>query len=485
VRTKRAKFLENEAGATAVVFALGLTVFIGLGALTLDIGRAWNLDTELQNAADAAALACASQLDHKAGARARGRQAAMAGGLVQNRQTLATDGGGNDVTFAVANIRFLVDLATRAVATTDADANYCEVTTNRRRIDFSFAQLLINTGSVSPRAVATAELSIARCRIPPILICNPDEPNPFNASGRIGFGMTLKDGVGGGLAPGNFGYLALPADPNPVLSANAIRDAWARLRPLHACFTRFVTSKPGQTTAVKQGFNMRFDIYPTGTHQVPAGELPVQDNVNYSPDMNNVKGLVKAGPSCDYQHPQGWNKTAQPYQGAPPADGMGFPRDACAYNGGSCDTTTGGSNFGDGVWDIVTYFAVNHPLVNPATIPALVPQLDSVPTISRFEVYQWELATGQLSTGVNETPQPICHTNPQAVSPQRRIVTAAVVNCNALAGKTTIEPEAWVDFFLPEPMGVLDSNNDLYLEVIGPSGNGQSEVVRHILRLVE
>jgi len=478
------EFLTDEKGATAVAFAVGLSAFIGLGALTLDLGRAWGLDTQLQNAADAAALACASQLDHKAGARARGRQATMAGGLVQNQQRFATDQAAADVTFAIANIRFLVDLATRAVATTDDDANYCEVTTDPRRVDFSLGRLVTNTASVSPQAVAVAELTIARCRIPPILICNPDEPNPFNANARRGFGLTLKDGVGGGLAPGNYGFLALPADPNPVLSANEIRDAWARLRPMSKCFSTFVTSKPGQTTAIAQGFNMRFDIYPTGVHQVPPGEPPVQDNVNYSPDMNNVKGLVKSGPQCSYQHPQGWNKPPQPYNGALPADTIGFPRDACAYNGGPCDTTTGGAAFGDGIWDIVSYFQINHPTVNPANIATLVPQLDSNPAISRYEVYRWELNNG-LSANAMETAAPVCHNNPQPVSPMRRIVTAAVVDCNALAGKTTIEPEDWVDFFLPEPMGVFDSNKDMYLEVVGPSGEGTSKVVRHILRLVE
>ncbi len=474
--------IRERDGSTAVIIAISASVLAGMWALSMDLGRAWNLDTELQNAADAAALACASQLDQKAGARTRGRLAAM-GGLVQNTQTFANDGAGDNVTITAGDIKFLVDLTTRAEATSDADANYCEVTTAPRTVDFSFAQLVLAQPSVSPQAVAVAELSAARCAIPPIFICNPEEPNPFDAAARAGFGITLKESKGGGLAPGNFGLLALPSPAGAILSANEIRDAWARVKPKVQCFSKFVTTKPGQTTAIKQGLNMRFDIYFPGTHQVPAGEPPVQDNPTYTPSMNSVKGLTKSGPLCNYSgSPKGWNKPSQPYEGSPPSDAMGFPRDACAYNGGSCDTYAGGTNMGDGIWDAVTYMNVNHPGATLNDVPDLN-GLTEPTGKSRYEVYEWEKANG-LATAAPETPAPVCNSVAVQTDPDRRMITAAVVNCGSLSGTTEVEPDDWIGLFLTEPMGVYDGNNDLYGEITGPMNQG-SAVVRYILRLVE
>ncbi len=66
----------EENGVVAVILALMLAAIFGMMALAVDLGRAWNLQTELQNAADAAALAGATQLDNRAGAIARARLAA-------------------------------------------------------------------------------------------------------------------------------------------------------------------------------------------------------------------------------------------------------------------------------------------------------------------------------------------------------------------------------------------------------------------------
>ncbi|MFZ2398512.1 MAG: pilus assembly protein TadG-related protein [Smithella sp.] len=52
----------NDRGVTAIVVALLLTVFLGIAALAVDIGYGIMVKNELQNAADAAALAGARQL---------------------------------------------------------------------------------------------------------------------------------------------------------------------------------------------------------------------------------------------------------------------------------------------------------------------------------------------------------------------------------------------------------------------------------------
>ena len=470
----------TQGGAVSVILAFALTALLGMGALAIDLGRAWNLSTELQNAADAGALACASQLDRKANALARARSAAT-GTLVQNTQIFATDGAGRDVKINTTDIVFLEDLVTRTVATTDAAARYCQVTISPRRVDFSFAQIIGAPPSASPLAVAVAGLDVAKCEVPPILICNPDDPLPFNLAAHIGDGITLKDSKGGGLSPGNFGLLALPGK---ILSVNAIRDAFARTHPLNQCYGTTVDTKPGQSTAMSQGLNMRFDVYSQATHKVPPGEPKVRSNPFYVPAMNNVKGLVKGGANCSYTSPTGWNDPAVKYTGPgnPAPSSMGFPRDNCAYNGGWCDTGTGGVNMGDGAWDSTAYMTTNHAVGIGA-----VPNLDSEPAISRYEVYRWELDSPSMPTGEPE-PDPLvstCHAAPVQTVPDRRVMTVAVMDCSKISGTTTIEPDAWVQLFLTEPMGVFNGNNDLYAEVIGPADPVGGGVTRHVLHLVE
>ncbi len=59
------KYRQQQRGATIVVVALLMTVFIGFAALGVDIGYLKVAENELQNVADAAALAAARQLGHE------------------------------------------------------------------------------------------------------------------------------------------------------------------------------------------------------------------------------------------------------------------------------------------------------------------------------------------------------------------------------------------------------------------------------------
>jgi hypothetical protein len=225
---------------------------------------------------------------------------------------------------------------------------------------------------------------------------------------------------------------------------------------------------------------MRFDVYPMGVHQVPAGEPPVESNPQYTPSLNSVKGLTKTGGQCAMNNPQGWNDPPNKYTGTLPADMVGYPRDNCAYtvHGGACDVNAAGTAFGDGVWAGQDYMDLNHPGTAIAAA-----DLDANGTTTRYEVYQWESAAG-LSTNAMENAVPICSSAAWQPPKDRRIVSAAVLNCDALVGTTIIEPDEWVELFLTEPMGAFNGNNDLYSEVIGPGGTGPGAGVRHVLRLV-
>ena len=517
---KPSTLLSSQDGAIAVIVAVMIGVLAGMMALSIDLGRLFNLDTQLQNAADAAALAGGSQLNTRAGARARAIAAAT-DVLVRNTQIFATDGAGTDVMITPADIKFLQDLVTRVEATDDTNANFIEVTVAPRTINYAFAGLLGAITMASPDARAVAGLGSAICKVPPLMICNPFESSTgggsFDSDAHKGEGVQLKEGgPSSQWAPGNFGLLALD---EVNLSTDDVRDAMGRVKPNALCFglRGTVGTKPGQATAVAQGINTRFDIY--------EGKIKaLADDSDYHPAKNPVKGLIKAGTQCSF-NPNGgpgWTKPADTYEGPfdGAADAMGFPRDNCAYGapngpGGCVSGPTDGGRIGDGVWDVVTYMATNHPLLTWPSHAAYAPLkalADARPSglPLRYEVYRWE--SGDLPSGSstsymvdNTISDPLngedaalqCNLtmDPPPVSPDRRLIAAAVVNCieQGVKGQTDdVEVLTWIDLFMTEPMGVYDGNNDLYGEIVGFSDAGfnanqtnKDGVIHNVVQLYE
>ena len=100
-------------GGVAVTVAVTSTVLIGILAISIDLGRAYTLSTELDNAADAYAIAGATQLDQTPGACLRAIRAAADSSLA-NTETFASNASGSDVyidptanSFGNSNIRFM------------------------------------------------------------------------------------------------------------------------------------------------------------------------------------------------------------------------------------------------------------------------------------------------------------------------------------------------------------------------------------------
>src|SRR5215470_11821103 len=70
-RSKVADFAKDQRGVILPLVALTIVALLGLGALALDASRYFDLQTQLQKAADAFALAGAKELDGRPGAHAR------------------------------------------------------------------------------------------------------------------------------------------------------------------------------------------------------------------------------------------------------------------------------------------------------------------------------------------------------------------------------------------------------------------------------
>src|ERR1044071_853857 len=83
------RLAEDTGAAIAPTVALTLFALIAAGGIAFDYARVAAMDTELQSAADQAALAAASQLDGEVGTCARA--AAAASQLLANRTLFSND----------------------------------------------------------------------------------------------------------------------------------------------------------------------------------------------------------------------------------------------------------------------------------------------------------------------------------------------------------------------------------------------------------
>lgn len=460
-----------EDGAVLPLVAMSVIGLVSVGALAFDYSRLVTLDTELQNAADHAALAAATQLDDSGSCEA---PTAAASELVANETRFATDDEGPIVT--IESVVCADDIVT--------------VTVVARTVDYAITPvyaLVADERQGTTLARASARLASAICKVPPLMMCNPDElaGGTFDIASNIGRGILAKAGGGGSWVPGNFGFLEIGASP----SADNLRDIFGRVNTNFECVAETgVTTAPGNMTAVSTAINTRFDIFESGW---AAG----CGSTDCPPALNTSKDVVKAGANCTLST-NGWRQVPAADQYAPDpvsrADtlvtAMGHPRDVC--HAVSVDGDCPGGKVGDGNWDRTRYFAVNHPTVPTATWQS---ELGATPT--RYQTYLWEIATGRLAPrpfgSVTSHKAPICGAGlaPSASTVDRRKASVAVINCveqSVNGHSTNVETVKWIDVFLVEPS--IDrstgrtNKDEIYIEVVGEtetSGNGeQAQLVR-------
>lgn len=489
----------NDSGAIAPLYALALFALVGAAGLGFDYARLASLDTELQNAADQAALAGVTQLDGSAGATGRATSAAQ-GGLVQNSTLLANDGGLRSI--AVPTVLFYEtkgDAEAGSNPTTDDTlAYFIRVRVEVRTANYALTPVI---GAFGGDAVseAVAGLGSAICKVPPVMMCNPSEPNnntnpnyPFTAS--QGDGIRLV--IGNPDAPGNFGFLQTGFGTG----AQALARAIGYNTPPGACApTGTVDTEPGDKQSVRAALNTRFDMSEAG-QTCPAGGT-------CSPSRNARKDLVR-GNNCSTSGNQAWQEAPDPYRpdsanaplasdGSEDPDIMGYPRDMC--HAVSLNGLCGGGIIGDGAWDISAYFRVNYGW-NSASWQGATGLSASA---SRYDVYSWELdnpvqADMVQNVGGNKNgySYPVCRSpgiTPDVDTPDRRRLSVAVINCDQqnLAGREFgVTVHKWVDVFLVEPSfqrgngpSARSGNGDIYVELIGETAAGANgEVAGQVVR---
>jgi len=530
-------FSRCESGAVAATYALSLFALIAVAGVGFDYARMAGMHSELQNAADQAALAGASQLDEETGACSRAATAAAS--LLRNESLLGrAESGSLAVSIAtettcdaVGKVRFWQDVDKTTAATSDANAGFIEVIVDERTADYALTPVigLLNSGALDARAMAG--VSSAVCEVPPLMVCLPGgglNPGTDAAPGPdrgIGIKATSHT-AGNAWAPGDFGFLEVGAGTNADL-AKAI--AYNEI-PLDCVPAEGTLPETGNAQVLYEAMNTRLDIYPQGNdaplNVCRGGVCPAA--------ANNVKDLINpnTGTLNDNQcrignsgwrlpdnrfRPQDIDTVAGTFNSSfTDSDGvtnggnpvaMGYSRDLCHYNSyddidcdGAADLGSEDVNrFGDGDWPRYDYFQQNHG-IDPSSFSASwngSAPATSASTWTRYQTYVWEqtLPSASRPPGYDR----LCSVAAPGDIDRRILTVAGVSNCAALAGgSTAVVVFDWYDMFLVEP--VVDDNverangrdNDqIYLELIrrttigtGTGANTSQAVRRDVPYLV-
>ncbi|NNE84642.1 MAG: hypothetical protein HKN28_11795 [Alphaproteobacteria bacterium] len=428
------KFWASKSGGVLIYIAFGLPILLGVMALSVDLGRAFILNTELKDFSDAAALAGAAELDGRAGARVAAESAARTGlqGTLVNVQSFATDGSGADL--VVDQVVFLknlpadgTDFVAGDTATTDAEARFIFVSVVNRDVRSGLSRALGVIPDFDTGAKSIAGFNAVHCRIPALMMCNPLEDADFpitDSSGGPISGCTLADkpdilapeaglyteclsgrqmlakkgGGGGAYVPGNFGLLDCPSGDN---GTNCIAPYLAAVDPgfcvLADGTVNFRTG--GATGPIRTAMNTRFDMF---ENPFFGGE---EGNSAYRPAINVTKGQPHADVCDSYTQP--------PLPAAPTAaDLMGFPQDKCFRDGSLCGGAERWGNWGwmedlagaGGNTDLgLQYWLTNHP-ANPDlglpgaynTSSTLTGASKPYEDMTRYELYRWEIESGNI-----------------------------------------------------------------------------------------
>jgi hypothetical protein len=445
-----------------------LVVIVGLSVLALDGARIMSLQTQLQNGADALALAGAAELDRMPDAETRAVTAVN--NLVANSVRFA----GSNGAVRASRIEFYSQLPAAdsspitdgVVASDPMTARFISVSVEPVRFATILpASLFGGTNAIAVRASSIAGFDQVVCDMVPLFICNPfevagmsEEQGAASLQHAVADPtlrrrlISLRRNENKPYRPGDYGFLDSPligSDPGAMI------DAVARAHS-GVCFRHgTIAIRRGVAGAVRDAFNVRFDLY--------AGAMVAERNdSNYRPAENVRKGFVGGGAGA------GGNQcTAQPANnwpiGRPPNQATGLPLDRRWPN------MDGG--MGNGDWDFETYWQVNHGSAGrpSPTIDGNLVDNDSL--VSRYDIYRYEIEQGYVddrSPG-GETGAPACYAGGAlSAAPDRRVIEAAIVNClssNIDEQSSAIRVVAFGKFFmtLPIPRG----GSDMYVETVG------------------
>lgn len=302
----------HERGGVAIIVALSLAVLVGFAGIVLDLGHMFVNKTELQNAADACALAAANQLvcDPSVGTCPAGflEDAAAAGIVVAARN--ASDFQDNAVTIAPADVRFHTAIGPNASYLSRA---------NGANVNSKFAMCIARSGGIAPwfmqvlstvmpvqvqaQAVATLAPGQTACVSSPIGICAKALTPPNYGYGTTGEWIVSRfnNGAGGddsGL-DGNFRWI----DFTPSAGGTSeIRDQLLGNGAVCGIRVGDNVREEGVKQGAKSAWNTRFGIYPNGAN-APSPTAVAPDKTGYAYPSKAPGVVISIGQSAyaDYR----------------------------------------------------------------------------------------------------------------------------------------------------------------------------------------
>ncbi len=263
----------GERGSILAMSALGMLSMLLAVGLGVDISHFYLVKGELQNAADAAALAAASAINSNPSGIVEGTTRAV---TAMNKSEFNSTG----VVFQRSNVQWAVNLngpyMSEASASTAAQAptiRFAKVVTPDTAVGVSFSAMVLG-GSKNLKAEATAGLSIPLnvfCNFIPLSVLIEDDTSLL-VPGRV---YTIRAGTGGSPSPGNYQILAVAGrgGVDVEFGIGAGVDACGEAGEVYS-----VDTKPGLTAGkVRKGINTRFDDYQGS--QLDAALYPPDTNV--------------------------------------------------------------------------------------------------------------------------------------------------------------------------------------------------------------
>ena len=264
---------KNERGsilATSAVGMLSILLAVGLG---VDVSRFYLVKTELQNAADAAALAAAAQLN--------GDSTGINKAITAATTTIQNNYDFNKTGVTIATVEFSQSLngtySGGGSVPSPANIKFVKVTTAQSPVGISFAAVVLGpTKNLSAEATAGYSVPLNEiCNWLPVSVI--DYGTPISAGNTY----TFRSPAGGAISPGNYQILAVAgrggSDVRVGLAAGVDLCAGPGA-------TYEVDTKPGVSSGpVRQGVNTRFDDYQTSA--VNPVDMPpdtnIQENITY------------------------------------------------------------------------------------------------------------------------------------------------------------------------------------------------------------
>jgi Flp pilus assembly protein TadG len=283
---------KGERGSVLAVSALGMLALILATGLCVDISHFYVVKAELQNAADASALAGASALNSSP---AGINEATTRAVKVMNNYEFNQTG----VTITADHVKFAVNYGGPYMSEADARSVAANVRFVSVEVPPKTVGVFFAASAVGKNSVDLTQQAIAGMSVPPNVFCEwiplsviDDDAHPM----QPGQTYTIRDSPGSMVSSGNYQILA-PMGRGGSSAREDIAHGVNECAEPGSTYT--VDTKPGVSSGpVRQGLNTRFDDYASGldaTTDPP--DVNVKENITWDQYRNATPG------SANWQSP--------------------------------------------------------------------------------------------------------------------------------------------------------------------------------------